>query len=90
MNRAGEPSSEVDMNWTQMEGKWEQLKGDVKTQWAKLTEDDLAYVSGQRDKLVGKLQERYGMIREKAQEDVDAWFERVGARIDRIGQPRHP
>ena len=74
------------MNWTQMEGKWEQLKGDVKTEWARLTEDDLAYVSGQRDKLVGKLQERYGMIREKAQKDVDAWFEKVGARIERIGQ----
>jgi uncharacterized protein YjbJ (UPF0337 family) len=74
------------MNWTQMEGKWEQLKGDVKTEWAKLTDDDLAFVSGQRDKLVGKLQERYGMIREKAQKDVDTWFEKVEARIDRIGQ----
>jgi uncharacterized protein YjbJ (UPF0337 family) len=78
------------MNWTQIEGKWEQLKADVKTEWAKLTDDDLAYVGGHRDKLVGKLQERYGIIREKAQKDVDAWFEKVGARIDRIGQPRHP
>jgi uncharacterized protein YjbJ (UPF0337 family) len=78
------------MNWTQIEGKWEQLKGDVKAEWAKLTDDDLAFVSGQREKLVGKLQERYGIIREKAQKDVDAWFEKVGARIDRVGQPRHP
>jgi uncharacterized protein YjbJ (UPF0337 family) len=77
------------MNWTQIEGKWDQVKGDVKAQWGKLTDDDLAYVSGQRDKLVGKLEERYGIVREKAQKDVDAWFARIGARIDRIGAHRH-
>jgi len=74
------------MNWTQVEGRWEQLKADVKTEWGRLTDDDLAYVHGQRDKLVGKLQERYGFIRENAQKDVDKWFERLAARIDRIGQ----
>jgi uncharacterized protein YjbJ (UPF0337 family) len=74
------------MNWTQIEGKWDQLKGDAKAQWGKLTDDDLTYVRGERDKLVGKLVERYGMIDDKAQKDVDAWFTRVGARIERIGQ----
>jgi uncharacterized protein YjbJ (UPF0337 family) len=73
------------MNWTQIEGKWDQLKADAKSEWAKLTDDDLAFVSGRRDKLVGKLQERYGVLKERAQKDVDAWFEKVEARIDRIG-----
>jgi uncharacterized protein YjbJ (UPF0337 family) len=77
------------MNWTQVEGKWEQLKADVKSKWGKLTDDDITYVSGKRDKLVGKLQERYGLLRENAQKDVDEWFEKVGARIDRIGEHRH-
>lgn len=77
------------MNWTQIEGKWEQVKADIKTQWGKLTEDDLTWVGGERDKLVGKLQERYGIVREKAQKDVDEWLAKVDARIDSIGKPRH-
>jgi uncharacterized protein YjbJ (UPF0337 family) len=74
------------MNWTQIEGKWEQVKADVKTQWGKLTDDDITYVSGQREKLVGKLQERYGVLRERAQKDVDEWFQKVGARIEKLGE----
>jgi uncharacterized protein YjbJ (UPF0337 family) len=73
------------MNWTQIEGKWDQLKADVKSEWGKLTDDDLAYVNGRRDKLVGKLQERYGVLKEHAQRDVDKWFDRVAARLDEIG-----
>lgn len=74
------------MNWTQLEGKWTQLKAEAKTQWGKLTEDDLTYVSGHREKLVGKLQERYGLLRDRAQKDVDEWFEKVGQKINRLGQ----
>jgi len=76
------------MNWTQVEGKWDQLKADVKTKWGKLTDDDLAYVRGQRDRLVGKLEERYGVLHDSAQKDVDEWFEKIAARIDRIGTPK--
>ena len=78
------------MNWTQLEGKWAQVKADVKTQWGKLTDDDLTFVGGKRDKLVGKVEERYGLLRERAQKDVDEWFDRIGARIDRLGEPRPP
>ncbi len=74
------------MNWTQVEGKWEQLKAEAKSQWGKLTDDDLTHVSGQRDKLVGKLQERYGVLLERAQKDVDDWFEKIGSKIDHIGE----
>ena len=61
------------MNWTQVEGKWDQLRADVKTKWGKLTDDDFAYVRGQRDRLVGKLEERYGVLHDSAQKDVDEW-----------------
>jgi uncharacterized protein YjbJ (UPF0337 family) len=74
------------MNWTQLEGKWTQLKAEAKTQWGKLTEDDLTYVSGHREKLVGKLQERYGLLRDRAQKDVDEWFAKIGQKIDHLGQ----
>ena len=61
------------MNWDQMEGKWKQVKGSLKQQWGKLTDDDLNIIAGQRDKLVGKLQERYGYAKEEAQRKADDW-----------------
>jgi uncharacterized protein YjbJ (UPF0337 family) len=74
------------MSWEQIESKWDQLKGDAKTTWAKLTEDDLAFVNGQRDRLVGKLQERYGTLKEQAYKDIDAWVTKLGNKIDRVGK----
>ncbi|MGH9672868.1 MAG: CsbD family protein [Bryobacteraceae bacterium] len=62
------------MNMDQMEGKWKQLKGEVKMKWGRLTDDDLDQVSGNRDKLEGKLQERYGIAREEAKKQIDEFF----------------
>jgi uncharacterized protein YjbJ (UPF0337 family) len=76
------------MNWDQIAGKWDQMKADVKSKWAKLTDDDLAFVGGKRDKLIGKIQERYGVLKEHAQKDVDEWTERAAARVDKIGESR--
>jgi uncharacterized protein YjbJ (UPF0337 family) len=64
------------MNWDQIEGQWKQTKGQVKEQWGKLTDDDLTTINGKRDQLVGKVQERYGVAREKAEEQVGE-FERT-------------
>jgi uncharacterized protein YjbJ (UPF0337 family) len=61
------------MNWDQIEGKWKQVKGSAKQQWGKLTDDDLTYVSGKKDELVGKIQERYGITRDEAQKQADLW-----------------
>jgi uncharacterized protein YjbJ (UPF0337 family) len=63
------------MNWDQLQGKWKQMKGSVKQQWGKLTDDDLDYMSGSRERFVGRLQERYGIAKEEAQKRVDAWLE---------------
>jgi uncharacterized protein YjbJ (UPF0337 family) len=65
---------EVAMNWDRVEGSWKQLKGNVKTKWAKLTEDDLTAINGQREKLEGMLQERYGIAKDEARKEVDDWF----------------
>ncbi|MCB1859326.1 MAG: CsbD family protein [Gammaproteobacteria bacterium] len=59
------------MNWEQIKGNWNQLKGGVKVQWGKLTDDDLLEVEGDRDKLVGKVQEAYGISKEEAARQVD-------------------
>ena len=61
------------MNWDQIEGKWKQFKGAAKQKWGKLTDDDLDFVAGKRDQLVGKIQERYGMSKEDAQRDIENW-----------------
>ena len=61
------------MNWDQVEGKWKQLKGSAKTRWGKLTDDDLDTIAGQRDQLIGRIQERYGIAKDEAQRQVDEW-----------------
>ncbi len=61
------------MNWDQVEGKWKQLKGSLRQQWGDLTEDDIHSIGGSREKLIGKLQERYGIAREEAQKRADEW-----------------
>ncbi|MCL4295132.1 MAG: CsbD family protein [Anaerolineae bacterium] len=64
------------MNSDVLAGKWKQLKGDIKNQWGKFTDDDLAVVEGQRDKLVGLVQERYGYARAQAEREVDQFLQR--------------
>ena len=61
------------MNEDRMEGKWKQMKGALKSRWGKLTDDDLDVIEGQKDQLVGKVQERYGIAKDEAQKQVDEW-----------------
>ncbi|RDW13910.1 CsbD family protein [Paracoccus thiocyanatus] len=62
------------MNWDIIEGKWNQLKGSVKENWGDLTDDELTEVGGKRDKLAGKLQEKYGWTKEQVDEQIDGFF----------------
>jgi uncharacterized protein YjbJ (UPF0337 family) len=61
------------MNWDVIEGKWKQFSGEVQAQWGKLTDDDLDVIAGNKDKLVGKLQERYGWSKNEAESKVEQW-----------------
>ncbi len=65
------------MNWDQIEGKWTQMRGSAKERWGKLTDDDLDVAEGKRDKLAGKLQEKYGLAKEDAEKQIDEWSSRV-------------
>ncbi len=64
------------MDWNRVEGNWKQLKGSVKEQWGKLTDDDLDVIAGKRDQLEGKIQERYGLEKDRVKSDVDTWYNR--------------
>ncbi|SFD87788.1 CsbD family protein [Roseivivax sediminis] len=65
------------MNWDQVQGKWQQLQGEARQQWGKLTDDDVQWAAGDREKLAGRLQERYGHSKEEAQREVDSWIARL-------------
>ncbi|MBM7063113.1 CsbD family protein [Pseudomonas sp. UL073] len=58
------------MNSDIIKGKWKQLKGQLKTQWGDLTDDDLDVAEGHSEYLAGKLQERYGWSKERAEQEV--------------------
>jgi uncharacterized protein YjbJ (UPF0337 family) len=58
------------MNQDRIAGQWKQLSGKLKTQWGKLTDDDLRQAEGNSEYLVGKIQERYGVAKDVAQKQV--------------------
>ena len=66
------------MNWDIIEGKWDQFKGQLKSSFAKLTDDDLKNLSGKRERVIGKVQERYGVRKDEAERRIDAWIDGLG------------
>jgi len=64
------------MAWDRIEGNWKQLRGAVREQWGKLTDDDVEQIAGKRDRLVGKVQERYGIAKEEADRRIREWESR--------------
>jgi len=65
------------MNWDQVEGEWDKVKGNVKSKWAKLTDDDLGQLSGKKDQLVGVIQKRYGVLKDEAEAQVGEWIAKL-------------
>ena len=61
------------MNSDVIKGQWKQLQGRVKQQWGKLTDDDIASINGDREVLLGRIQELYGRTREEAEKELEKW-----------------
>ena len=70
------------MNTDILKGKWMQVKGDIRRKWGKLTDNDLTEIQGDTEKMIGKLQERYGYKREQAQRELNDFLNAPS------GQPR--
>jgi uncharacterized protein YjbJ (UPF0337 family) len=68
-------------NWDVIQGKWKQIVGEARAHFGNLTGDDWEQIGGNKDRLLGKLQERYGWTKEDAQRRTDEFF----ARWDREG-----
>ena len=64
------------MNEDILKGKWHEIQGEVKKQWGKLTDDDLMMISGQKEKLIGVLQTKYGYTKDKAEDEYKSFIDR--------------
>ena len=67
------PALSDSMNEQILLGNWKQFKGNIKAKWGKLTEDDLEFADGRREQLIGKLQERYGILKDEAERQMNAF-----------------
>ena len=62
------------MNKLEIKGDWNITKGKLKQKWAKLTDDDLQYVAGKNDELLGRIQKRTGETREAVEKAINDAF----------------
>lgn len=72
------------MNQDVIQGKWAQIKGDAKTFFGKLTDDDMMQVQGNSEKMIGKLQERYGYTREQAEAEWGKFSKSIDGKLNSI------
>lgn len=68
------------MNSDTLKGQWKQVVGRAKESWGKLTDDELLKVEGNAQRLTGLVQERYGVTREEAENQVQRFIDRVSER----------
>ena len=65
------------MNNDILEGKWKQLKGSVQAKWGEITDDEFDQVKGNRERLIGLVQEKYGKKKDEVRKEVDDYFKSV-------------
>jgi uncharacterized protein YjbJ (UPF0337 family) len=65
------------MDWQLIEGNWRQLRGEIKSRWSRLTDNDLELIEGKRDQLAGMIQARYGSSQDKIERELDEFRQSV-------------
>jgi uncharacterized protein YjbJ (UPF0337 family) len=61
------------MNWDHIEGKWTRFTGSARERWGIITSDDILTMTGHKDNLDGRIQERFGIARVEAERQADEW-----------------
>lgn len=64
------------MNEDILKGKWKEVQGEVKKQWGQLTDDDMLTIAGEKDKLLGLLQTKYGYAKDKAEVEYNSFMDK--------------
>jgi uncharacterized protein YjbJ (UPF0337 family) len=77
------------MNWNLIEGKWKQMKGQLREKWGNLTDDDLEMIAGKRDQLIGRLEVRYGIAKEEAAKQVDEFADSLQPKEKELKRAAH-
>lgn len=70
------------MNQDRIQGRWKQLKGKLKEQWGRLTDDDLDVIAGRREQLLGRIQQRHGQAKDGADSTAGDHDGAPASRID--------
>jgi uncharacterized protein YjbJ (UPF0337 family) len=65
------------MNWDEIKGDWKANMGKMKSQWGKLTDDDMTQINGKREELSGRLQKAYGHTKEEAEKHIDNFLKSI-------------
>jgi uncharacterized protein YjbJ (UPF0337 family) len=85
------------MNWKRREGRWMKFTGSARAHWSKLTDDDWKAITGSKEQLAARIQQRYGISREAAGRQIDAWSSalldivepvRAGLHVERSAKQR--
>jgi uncharacterized protein YjbJ (UPF0337 family) len=74
------------MDSHEFEGQWKGIKGELKSWWGKLTDDDIQQISGNKDKLIGIMQQKYGYLYDEAQREIDRRLKELADRTHRLGE----
>lgn len=61
------------MNQDIIQGKWHEIKGALRENWGRLTDDDLIEIDGSREKLSGKIQRYYGLAQDEVERQLRKW-----------------
>jgi uncharacterized protein YjbJ (UPF0337 family) len=67
------------MNWDQIKGQWHQVASKVHSRWGRVANDDMTNMTAKRMLLLGRLQERYGLLKDDAEKQVDGWMAKVSS-----------
>lgn len=67
--------------WNQVKGNWKQFTGSVQEKWGELTNDEIQEVNGERTKLIGQIQAKYGIAQQEAEKQVDEWADDIKQKI---------